>query len=94
MQHAADAQHHFRVDDLKIMSRESDWHKKRIRESVYIRALSTSLNRNEGRYILAHCYNSLNKKNIKKPAPPEPPSPKSPSSIQPGELPAELKLQL
>ena len=72
MQHAADAHHHFRSDDLRVVSRESDWHKRGIRESVFIRALSPSLNRNEGRHTLPHCYDSLLKQAIKKPPPPEP----------------------
>ena len=71
MQHAADANHHFRVDDLQILTRESDWHKRGIRESIYIRALSPSLNRNEGRHDLPHCYDSLLKETIKRPKPPE-----------------------
>ena len=71
MQHAADANHHFRVNDIKILTRESDWHKRGIRESIYISTLSPSLNRNEGRHDLPHCYDSLLKETIKRPTPPE-----------------------
>ena len=35
MQHAADAQHHFRTEDIKILSRESGWHERGIKESIY-----------------------------------------------------------
>ena len=71
MQHAADAQHHFRSEDVKVLSRESGWHERGIRESIYICALSPSLNRNEGRHILPHCFDSLIRKTIKKPERPE-----------------------
>ena len=49
---AADAQHHFRKSDITIPSRESGWYERGIKESIYIRALSPSLNRNEGRHDL------------------------------------------
>ena len=71
MQHAADAQHHFRSEDVKILSRESGWHERGIRESIFIRALSPSLNRNEGRHILPHCYDPLIRKAIKRPERPK-----------------------
>ena len=56
MQHAADANHHFRSNDIKILARESDWHDRGTREGIYIRAIQPSLNRNEGRHELPHCY--------------------------------------
>ena len=46
MQHAADASHHFRTSDIKVLSREAGWHERGIRESIYICGLSLSLNRN------------------------------------------------
>ena len=42
------------------------------RESVAIRAIAPSLNRNEGRHQLPHCYDTIISKAIKKPEPPEP----------------------
>ena len=78
MQHAADAQHHFRSEDVKILSRESGWRERGIRESIYIRGLSPSLNRNEGRHHLPHCYDSLIKKTIKKPESPKTHDPSEP----------------
>ena len=71
MQHAADATHHFRTKDVKILSRESGWHERGIRESIFIRGLSPSLNRNDGRHILPHCYDTIINKFTKKPPPPE-----------------------
>ena len=70
MQHAADAQHHFRTEDVKIIAREDDYFKRGIKEAMAIRALSPSLNRNEGRHTLPHCWDSLIKAAIKKPEPP------------------------
>ena len=40
MQYAADAQHHFQKSDIKILARDSNWHSRAIRESIYIRGLS------------------------------------------------------
>ena len=70
MQHTADAQHHFRSEDVKIIAREDDYFKRGIREAMAIRALSPSLNRNEGRHTLPHCWDSPLKATIKKPKPP------------------------
>ena len=67
MQHGADANHHFRASDIKILARESDWHNRGTRESIYICAISPSLNRNEGRHELPHCYDTLIRNAIKKP---------------------------
>ena len=78
MQHAADAQHHFRKSDKKILARDSNWHSRGIRESIYIRGLSPTLNRNDGRHTLPNCYNSLIKQAIKKPEPPQTHQPKEP----------------
>ena len=78
MQHAADAQHHFRSEDIKILSKESGWHERGIRESIFIRALSPSLNRNEGRHILPHCFDSLLRETIKRPERPETHDPAEP----------------
>ena len=78
MQHAADAQHHFRNTDIKILARDPDWHSRGIRESIYIRALSPTLNRNDGRHTLPNCYDTLIKQSIKKPESPQPHQPDEP----------------
>ena len=70
MQHAADSQHHFRKEDIKILSRDDNWHTRGIRESIYIRGLSPTLNRNDGRHTLPHCYDNIIKKTVKKPESP------------------------
>ena len=78
MQHAADAHHHFRSEDIKILSSESGWHERGTREAIAIRAISPSLNRNEGRHNLPHCYDSLIRKVVKKPELPIPHNPSEP----------------
>ena len=47
-------------------------------ESFYIRAYSPTLNRNEGRHDLPHCYDTLIRNNIKKPDPPPTHNPSEP----------------
>ena len=65
MQHAVNSQHHFQKEDIKVLSRDDNWHTRGIRESVFIRGLAPSLNRNEGRHTLPHCYDNLIKKRSK-----------------------------
>ena len=81
MQHAADANHHFRQSDIKILARDDNWHDRGTREAVYIRAISPSLNRNEGRHDLPHCYDTLIRKAIKKPEPPPTHNPDEPRLV-------------
>ena len=67
-----------RKTDIKILSREPNWHQRGIRESIFIRGLSPSLNRNEGRHTLPHCYDSLIKTFVRKPDSPCVHSPSEP----------------
>ena len=78
MQHAADSQHHFRNSDIRILARDPDWHSRGIRESIYIRGLSPTLNRNDGRHTLPNCYDTLIRQSIKKPESPQPHQPDEP----------------
>ena len=78
MQHAADNQHHFRTEDIKILSKEERYFERGVRESVAIRAIAPSLNRNEGRHQLSHRYDTIVRNTIKKPEPPEPHDPSEP----------------
>ena len=48
------------------------------REGIYIRAIQPSLNRNEGRLELPHCYDTLIRNAIKKPDPPATHTPNEP----------------
>ena len=67
-----------RSSDIKILARESDWHDRGTREGIYIRAIQPSLNRNEGRHELPHCYDTLIRNAIKKPDPPATHTPNEP----------------
>ena len=42
LQHARDNEHHFRKEDISILSRESDWVRRGIKEAIYIKALNPS----------------------------------------------------
>ena len=78
MQHAADAHHHFRLGDVKILAREGRWHDRGIRESIYICALSPTLNRNDGRHTLPHGYDPIIRNALQKPEAPHPHQPSEP----------------
>ena len=58
-----------------------------------IRAIDPSLNRNEGRHELPHCYDSIIKKTIKRPPPPEPHDPSEPRLITEKRGPGRPRLQ-
>ena len=44
LQHARDNSHHFRKADVTVLSRESDWVKRGIKEAINIKALNPSIN--------------------------------------------------
>ena len=72
MQHAADAQHHFRKDDIQVISHEDNWHDRGIEERISTSAVfPLAFYRNEGRHQLPHCYDSIIQKFVKKTEPPE-----------------------
>ena len=75
MQHAADSGHTFRDTDLTILDRDPNWRSRGIRESIFIRALSPSLNRRSDRndrYTLPPTYDSILKGHIQRPPSPTP----------------------
>ena len=75
IQHAADTGHSFRETDLTILDKDSNWHSRGIRESIFIRALNPSLNRRSNRndrYSLPSTYDSILKNTIKAPPDPNP----------------------
>ena len=67
MQHARDNDHHFRKSDFEVIGTEDDWFRRGVKESIYIRALSPSINENPGRHFLPPNYDPILEKNIKKP---------------------------
>ena len=71
MAHARANHHHFRPGDLSILSSgNSNWHDRGVLESIYIRGLEPSLNRDQGRHQLPHHYDSLIKEAVDRPPPP------------------------
>ena len=78
MQHAHDQQHHFRKEDFNILSREPNYHARGIREAIFIRGLSPSINREDARHTLPHNYDSIIRNSVKKPIRPETHKPSEP----------------
>ena len=72
LQHARDNNHHFRKEDVSILSYEQDWTKRGIKEALFIRALSPSINIDPGRHSLSSHFDTLIKNNIHTPPTPAP----------------------
>ena len=51
-----------------VIGTEDDWFRRGVKESIYIRALSPSINENPGRHLLPPNYDPILEKTIKKPA--------------------------
>ena len=71
LQHAKEKGHHFRRQDVTILDHEQDWVRRGIREAIYIRALSPSINIDAGRHTLSHHFDKVLKDTIVKPQAPE-----------------------
>ena len=78
MQHAADHNHHFRLEDFSILAREPNYHARGIREAYHIRALSPTINREDARHSLPHNYDTIIRANSKKPPRPRTHQPDEP----------------
>ena len=59
LQHARDHQHHFRKEDITILSSEHDWVRRGIKEAMYIRALNPSINIDPGRHTLSTHFDAI-----------------------------------
>ena len=71
MAHARERHHHFRPEDLTILSSgNTNWHERGVKEAVYIRGLQPSINRDQGRHQLPSHFDSLIKKAVTQPPPP------------------------
>ena len=46
-------------EGAKIVDRESDWKTRGIKEAIWIRKTSNTMNRDEGRYKLPHVYDDI-----------------------------------
>ena len=72
LEHARENHHHFRREDVSILSNESDWVKRGIKEAIYIRALSPTINIDPGRHTLSSHFDGILNQNIKAPSAPAP----------------------
>ena len=72
LQHAREHGHHFRKEDMTILSAEADWAKRGIKEAIYIRSLKPSINIDPGRHSLSSHFDQIINKEIAAPTPPEP----------------------
>ena len=75
LQHARDHGHHFPLEDQTILSYESDWVKRGIKEALFIRALNPAINIDPGRHQLSAHFDSILANHIKAPPPPPPHNP-------------------
>jgi hypothetical protein len=58
-QHMHSEDHYFTPRDVTVLDREANWHTRGIRESIQIRALNPTLNADQGRHKLLHCYDNI-----------------------------------
>ena len=72
LQHAREHSHHFRKEDVSILTSENDWVKRGIKEAIYIKALTPSINIDPGRHNLSTHFDSILKATIAAPPPPRP----------------------
>ena len=79
LQHARDNGHHFRKEDVTILSSEQDWVRRGIKEALYIKSLTPSINIDPGRHQLSNHFDSILSSIIE---PPPPPTPHDPDTEQ------------
>ena len=81
LQHARQHHHHFRKEDVTILSSEHDWVKRGIREALFIQALNPSINIDPGRHALSTHFTKTLKEVIIKPPSPAPHNPETESLV-------------
>ena len=72
LQHARENNHHFRKEDVSVLSYEQDWVKRGIKEALFIKALSPSINIDPGCHALSSHFDALIKNNVRTPPTPAP----------------------
>ena len=70
LQHARENHHHFRKEDITILSSEQDWVKRGIKEALFIKTLKPSINIDPGRHALSSHFDSILQPLITAPPPP------------------------
>jgi hypothetical protein len=58
-QHMHDQDHYFLPKDITILDKDPNWLTRGMRESIQIRALGPTINGEQGRHKLPHCYNII-----------------------------------
>ena len=62
--HTDSPNHTISLDNTKILSVESKWFERGVKEAIYIRALKPSLNKDGGRYNLPPVWNNIIKERL------------------------------
>ena len=58
-QHILDTSHKLSSKNTKVLDTEKDWHRRGIKEALYIRKHTPVLNRDSGRYNLSHAWDNI-----------------------------------
>ena len=75
LQHARENGHHFRKEDVTILSSEQDWTRRGIKEALYIKTLAPSINIDAGRHHLSDHFDAILSSIIRPPPSPPPHDP-------------------
>ena len=63
--HLEQPEHSVELENTEILTTESRWFERGVKEAIYIRALNPSLNRDSGRYKLPQVWDNIIKKRVK-----------------------------
>ena len=63
--HIEHPEHSVELENTEILTTESRWFERGVKEAIYIRALNASLNRDGGRYNLPAVWDNIIKKRLK-----------------------------
>ena len=75
LQHARENGHHFRKEDVTILGSEQDWVRRGIKEALFIKTLTPSINIDPGRHHLSDHFDPILKSIMESPPPPTPHDP-------------------
>ena len=63
--HIEHPEHSVELENTEILTTESRWFERGVKEAIYVRALNPSLNRDGGRYNLPPVWDNIIKKRVK-----------------------------
>ena len=58
--------HKISMNSVTVLDKDQDWHKRGIREAIYIRVNKPDLNRDQGRVLLSHTWDQLLQSRVSK----------------------------